>query len=265
MALVQISFHSNVLQKGTNFIAAMPTDPQQWHLENNKHYDRPMKTLYLLHGYNGNEWDWMCNSKVMDVAMHYNMAVIMPAGDNHFYVNGEGTGSQYGEFTGRELVEFTRKTLHLSERREDTYVGGFSMGGFGGLHTALEYPENFSKGFGLSSAWIVNELKDKEPGYSNPVADYAYYRRVFGPFDKLKDNENNLEQLVLNYKKDGREIPGLFMACGTEDFLLMPNRAFRDFLIGEGVPVSYHEGPGSHDFGFWNEYLWKACEWLMEE
>jgi enterochelin esterase-like enzyme len=47
------------------------------------------------------------------------------------------------------------------------------------------------------------------------------------------------------------------MACGTEDFLLEPNRAFHKFLQDQGVPHTYEEGPGIHDMRFWQEWAGK--------
>ena len=53
------------------------------------------------------------------------------------------------------------------------------------------------------------------------------------------------------------------MACGTQDYLLRHNRKFYEFLVGEGVDVTYRESPGSHDWTFWNEYLEPAVLWML--
>ena len=63
----------------------------------------------------------------------------------------------------------------------------------------------------------------------------------------------------------GEAIQPIFMACGTEDFLLEKNRQFRDFLKEQGVDVAYHEGPGIHDWKFWNEYLEPGVRWMLGE
>ena len=55
------------------------------------------------------------------------------------------------------------------------------------------------------------------------------------------------------------------MACGTEDFLIEPNRQFRDFLHQQGVPVEYAESPGVHDWAFWNQYIEPAILWMLKE
>ena len=55
----------------------------------------------------------------------------------------------------------------------------------------------------------------------------------------------------------GVKLPEIFMACGTEDFLLQRNREFHQFLQDQGVPHTYEEGPGIHDMRFWQEWAGK--------
>ncbi len=263
MALVQVNFFSGALMKITTFHMILPNDAPPEMIMENKNYERPMKTLYLLHGFSGNTIDWMMGSLVQEMALKYNLAIVMPSGDNSFYLNGRGTGYAYETFTGVELVGYCRKTFGLSDKKEDTYIGGLSMGGFGAIHTGLKYPETFGKMFGLSSALIVNEIKGMKHGMKNDIADYDYYERTFGNLDELGTSENNPEYLVSERRKKGEIIQPIFMACGTEDFLLNENHGFRDFLVKEGVNVTFMESPGIHDWKFWNEYLEPAVQWLL--
>ncbi|MNO08549.1 hypothetical protein D3C81_2312620 [compost metagenome] len=55
------------------------------------------------------------------------------------------------------------------------------------------------------------------------------------------------------------------MACGTEDFLLRENREYHAFLKDQGIEHTYVEGPGTHDWNFWNEYIEKAFKWMLSE
>ena len=55
------------------------------------------------------------------------------------------------------------------------------------------------------------------------------------------------------------------MACGTEDFLINENRDYHNFLLNNGVDVTYEEGPGTHDWTFWDSYMEKALNWLPLE
>ena len=98
------------------------------------------------------------HSQVCDFARKYNVAIFMPSGENGFYVNHEGTNEHFGDFVGKELMEFVTSRFGLSTKKEDHFVMGISMGGFGALHTGLAYPENFSKIAALSSALILYEI-----------------------------------------------------------------------------------------------------------
>ena len=129
------------------------------------------------------------------------------------------------------------------------------------------HPEIFGKIFALSSALIVNQIAGLKPETQDPalMLDFDYYERCFGNLDQLKNSENDPEFLVTKHLQGGSRIPEIYMACGTEDFLLKENREFRDFLIQNNVMPDYHESQGIHDWKFWNQYLEPAIEWLTQE
>lgn len=64
------------------------------------------------------------------------------------------------------------------------------------------------------------------------------------------------------YEKDGIPFPHMYLACGLDDPLLPPNRKFRDTMQKLGVDVTYEEGPGAHEWDFWNRYIKKVLDWL---
>ena len=69
--------------------------------------------------------------------------------------------------------------------------------------------------------------------------------------------------LYRKLKADGKPLPQIYMACGTEDPLLAANRKMRDFLRGEGADLRYEEGPGIHDWSFWNPRATEGIEWFL--
>lgn len=263
MAIIQNDFFSRSLARVTGFYMVLPNDMIPEMVGENEHYKRATKTLYLLHGYSGNNRDWLLGSLVQQLSAKYNLAIVMPSGDNSFYLDGKGTGKAYCQYTGKELVEYVRKTYGLSDQREDTLVGGLSMGGFGAIHTGLYFPDTFSKVIALSSALIIHNIENMQEDTKDGVADYDYYTSVFGELSKLGDSVNNPEYLVRALKQEGKSMPSIYMACGSEDFLIEPNRAFHKFLQEEQVDVTYTESPGVHDWSFWNQYLEPGIEWAL--
>lgn len=265
MAVLSINYFSKALSKAAEFQMVFPNDLPPEMTVNNPAYHRGMKTFYLLHGFSGNSKDWLMGSSIQDVAVKYNLAVVMPSGDNSFYLDGKGTGRAYGKFVGEELVEYVRNTFHLSDKKEDTYIGGYSMGGFGAIHTGFAYPETFGGIFALSSALIIHAIKGIQEGFEDGMADYDYYRYIFGNLDVVEDSRNNPEVLVKDLLANKVNTPRLYMACGTEDFLIENNREFHQYLKGKNFKdMRYEEGKGAHDWGFWDAYLEPAVSWLLD-
>lgn len=263
MAFLNGTFYSKALSRPVHYTAVLCND-NAFGTEGNPHYDRPTKAVYLLHGYSGCDTDWFTNAPLGDLANKYNVNFFMPACENSFYLDRTETGAKYATFAGEEFVEYTRKTFGLSDKREDTFIGGLSMGGFGALHTAFAYPETFSKILALSSAIITYGLNMFKPGTDNGMANYEYYHTVFGDFDKIDTSVNNPEYLVKKLIEDKKELPDIYMACGTEDFLLEPNKRFKAFLDENKVPVTFFTGPGIHDFVFWRAQLEAGLEWAFK-
>ena len=227
--------------------------------ETNKKY----KTLYLLHGYGGNQDDWLTSSNIRALADQYGIAVVMPSGENSFYVDGPAAGTRWGEMVGKELVEFTRRMFLLSDKREDTFIGGLSMGGFGAARLGSYYPGTFGKIFSLSGAFIVDDIAGKKEGYTDGVGDYYYYCHTFGDLKQVKDSAKDPFWCMKQAVNSDHHI-NMYMACGEDDFLVEQNRHFTDQLGTLDMELEYLETPGIHDWKFWNEQLEPAIRWLLK-
>ena len=221
----------------------------------------PFKTLYLLHGIFGDETDWVCGTRLQSWAQDRNLAVVMPAGENSFYVDNPRASRLYGTYIGKELVDFTRRTFPLSAKREDTFIGGLSMGGFGAIVNGLQNPETFGAVCALSSALILDSMMENKEYTDFLMTNKGYYESVFGDLDQVRGSDMDYDALAEKVAKEPVK-PRFYMACGTEDGLIGVNRAFRDHLQGLGFDVTYEEGPGVHDWYFWDKYILKAMEWL---
>ncbi len=263
MSFINVDFYSDSLRRVVSFSVILPNDRGEGIKEVNEHYRRPMKTLFLLHGYAETHKAWVNNSSVFEIANDLNMAVVLPSGENSFYLDGQGVGRAFGTYVGKELVDYVGRTFNLSTKREDLFILGLSMGGFGALHVGLKNNNTFSKIGALSSALIIHGIKGMKKGESNHVADYDYYSLVFGDLDKVVESDKNPETLVKNIIKNNEVMPEMLVACGTEDFLLEENRVFNRFLTENKVEHLYYESKGGHDHKFWNEYLEISLKWFL--
>lgn len=265
MATISVDFFSVSLHQFTSFKLILPNDLPPQMCAANPHFQRPAKTLILLHGFSGMDTDWLLNSQISQLAVMYNLNVVCPCGNNSFYLDGPETGRKYGTFVGKELMGYISRTFGLSSKREDVYIGGFSMGGFGAIHSALAFPEQFSKVLSFSSALIQHNIEKMTPGFEDSIANYDYYRLVFGAPEKMATSPNNPEYLLKELQKQGKALPDIFMCIGTEDFLYEDNQLFRQFLTERKVPFQYHECPGMHDFTTVGKFLEQALKFLVED
>ncbi len=260
MALIQCNFFSQSLMRTVPIQVVLPTDKMVFPGQAQPQ-EKPLKTLYLLHGIFGNYTDWVSGTRLQSWAQDRDLCVVMPSGDNSFYVDNERSSARYGSFIGKDLVEFTRKSFPLSRKREDTFIGGLSMGGFGSIVNALQNPETFGAVCALSSALILDSMMENKEYTDFLMTNRGYYESVFGDLSKVRGGRNDYDALAEQVAKTGPK-PKFYMACGTEDGLIGPNRAFKDHLTALGYDVTWEEGPGIHDWYFWDTYILKAMEWL---
>ena len=261
MALLQINMLSRSLMRTVPVTVVLPADKM---IDFNAPLlpEKKYPTLYLLHGIFGSTLDWLSSTCIERYATEHDLCVVMPSGDNSFYVDRPGANQNYGEFVGQELVELTRRMLPLSRERKDTFIGGLSMGGFGALRNGLKYPETFSAIVALSAALQTDSI----PGWddTNPIfmLRRGYAQECFGDLDALHASDKHPKHLVDELAASGKEFPAIYMACGESDSLLPNNRDFAAYLKAHNAPLTYEEGPGGHEWPFWDAYIQKALDWL---
>lgn len=255
MALVQVDFISEKLKRTVTINAIIPVD------KNTGQTKEKLKTLYLLHGIFGNYTDWVCGTRIQRWAQDHDLAVIMPSGENKFYVDNEMSHEYFSQFIGEELVQITRAMFPLSHLREDTFIAGLSMGGYGALINGLKYHQTFGYIGALSAALLLDDFIQAKDGEDVPyIMKRSYLTSVFGDLTKLKGSDKDYKALI--EKIDIQDVPAIYMTCGTEDSLLPQNRDYRDFLKAHYIPVTYEEGPGGHEWDFWDCYIQRVLEWL---
>lgn len=256
MAIITANYFSDALRKKVTYRAIIPeTYKRKQGTSKSVKYLYP--TLYLLHGYTGDQNVWLEFSTIRQIAEEYEIAVIMPAGENSFYFDSP-IGPQFSTFIGQELVEKTRTLFPLSLKREDTLLVGTSMGGYGALLNGLLYKNTFGyvgsfSGVILSASPEVNEGSAKIP---IPILQTVVES------GEWKDLPPELDLLQLFDKKGKSSVSQkLFLSCGTEDYLYRENSFFHRYLENKHIAHFYFEGPGEHNWPFWNHVLKIFMEW----
>lgn len=261
MALLQINLLSRSLMRTVPVTVVLPVDKMT-------DFNAPLlpekkyPTLYLLHGIFGSTLDWLPGTCIERYATEHDLCVVMPSGDNSFYVDRPGANQNYGEFVGQELVELTRRMLPLSRERKDTFIGGLSMGGFGALRNGLKYSETFSAIVALSAALETDSMPKRDNSHPVFMQKRSYAEECFGDLNALLTSDKHPKHLVDELTAAGKDVPAIYMACGESDSLLPHNRDFAAYLEAHNLPVTFEEGPGGHEWPFWDAYIQKALDWL---
>ena len=216
------------------------------------------KTLYLLHGMSDDEGTWMRRTSIERYAEEKGLAVVMPDGGLGWYTD-MYRGLAWFKFISGELPALCRRFFPiLSDKREDTYIGGNSMGGYGALKCALRAPRTFSRVISLSGA-----LDAADTAINNTVpATRRYWEDVFGPAEDVSGSENDLFAAATALT-DPALRPRVYMWCGTEDFLYAQNIRMRDHLRALGYDLMYEESPGDHQWRHWDKKIADALNWLL--
>lgn len=217
------------------------------------------KVLYLLHGIYGSHVDWVNGTKLQRWAEEKNIVVIMPAGENKFYVDIPEIQDYFGKFIGDELPRLMKRLLPISLKREDTFIGGLSMGGYGALRNGLKYSETFG---GIAALSCGDPLEDS---LVNNLMGDAFAKMVFGPSDKVKNSDKCIEYLILENSKNKKINQKIFLACGLQDKLLRTTQSLKTKFLNAKYELEYHETEGGHDWDFWNSQIKNVIDWIESE
>lgn len=262
MAVIKVTYQSYYLRRNISFCAYIPTNSINRAKENIPEQENGYKTLYLLHGYGGNDTDFLNVPELQEQFQKNQLACIFPSGENTFYLEDIDKGENFSALIGEELVKVTRSMFRLSERREDTYIGGISMGGYGAMINGLRYADTFSKIISLSGAYIEINIADKGDFIPDDISDARYQQRIFGDPRKLKLTDKDPRYCIQQHLKSGIKLPDIYLVCGEDDFLIEPNRKLHDFMARNQVEHYYEEGEGMHDWNYWRRHLAASIQWL---
>ena len=259
MAFIEMSYMSNALQRTVPLRIVTPADKV---LEGGYAFKpgAKFKLLVLLHGYHGSYVDWTNATRIQKWAETNEFMVVMPSGDNQMYVDSIIPGNDYGKMIGEEIPTFMRTAFPVSDRREDTFLAGLSMGGFGTLRNGLKYNEVFSHLVVLSGG--VKFFFDLDDVDKNDVG-YKRFDKLLGGMEAAKNSDNNplwcAKDLMERHKADPSvPIPRIYMSGGTEDSIYEGSVMTRDYLRELGYDVTWDEGPGEHAWTYWDPQLQKV-------
>lgn len=220
----------------------------------NKKMGNKHPTLYLLHGLSDDHTIWTRRTSIERYVAELGLAVVMPQVHHSFYTDME-YGNRYWTFLTEELPSVAKSFFPLSDKREDNFVAGLSMGGYGAFKWALRYPEKFAAAASLSGA------VDMATRIEKPTEGYDPFKLIYGDKD-ITDTADDLLWLLEQGDRKDELKPILYQACGTEDFLYEANMKFKKACEQTSYHLTTDIGPGDHNWAYWDDKIQDVLKWL---
>ncbi len=213
------------------------------------------QTLWILHGYAGNFMEWPQYSAIEKLAMLNKFAVVSVDGDNSFY-NDMPNGDSYYTYITEELPAFLRKHFPLSDKREDNFIAGLSMGGYGASKIGFSNPDKYCA-VGIFSSGPADIL-------NNPFEGMLDMSHNFKEGDLEPGKTNDIWGNFLKLKDSGYPMPLIYDACGKQDFAHKWYEEFKEFVEKNGMSdcVTFEDWDGVHDWTFWDTAVHKFVDLL---
>ena len=242
MAYFHGSVYSENLGMATNVHAIIPQD------------GRKNKVLYLLHGICEDASAWPRYSRIECHAIERGWTVIMPDGARSFYLD-MAYGANYFSYVTDELPGICANIFGIKHKREETFIAGLSMGGYGAMKCALSRPDVYGGGASFSGSLNMGKRLNQ---------DNARWKKetcaTYGEGGQFADGDNIFELI----KKVGglrpEERPRILLTCGASDGFLQESLTAAELLTQYGFVFKYMEWDGGHEWGFWD----KSAQYAMD-
>lgn len=256
MAHLRCDFYSDALGLSTTMTVLLPEVAKTQVGMPGGAGAEPPPVLYLLHGLSDDDTTWLRRTSIERYVAPLGLAVVMPQVHRSFYSD-QAYGGAYWTFLSEELPELISRFFRVSQRREDTFVAGLSMGGYGAFKWALSQPERFAAAASFSGVMdlrALEALRQTRPNEGDP----KLFERIFGS-DPIPDSADLFSLLA---ELDPGRLPALYLGCGTEDFLVDGNRKFAAAAADAQVPLTTSFVPGEHEWGLWDAEIQLVLDWL---
>jgi len=212
---------------------------------------RTYPVLYLLHGFSDDASGWTAVGRahvILDNLIAQGkakpMIVVMPLGYGAPEVVSRGFASfrdvslrqrnfeKFREALLSEVIPQVETAYRVSRGRNSRAIAGLSMGGAESLFTGLNYVDRFAWIGAFSSGGLSEDFNADFPALDAEATT---------------------------------QLRRLWIACGTSDFLIAPNRKFRDWLKSKGIQHTTIETPGAHTWMVWRRNLAEFASLLFRE
>lgn len=224
------------------------TLPDEYYRDSARHFP----VLLLLHGTDGTENDWLDAGGLADASV--------PDGDLPFIIVTPGAGNSWYVDNGSvawetalvdDLLPAIDARFRTIQGRAGRAIAGLSMGGYGAMHLALRYPDQFAAVASLSGALYSPD----DPLTEDDIADF---HGAFGdPFDPDLFARQSVYTDLSELPSDATP-PRVYLASGGRDQYGFDVSAMRLYqaLKEHNVPATLVvRADYDHGWQFWHDDL----------
>jgi len=211
----------------------------------------PTETLpvvILLHGVYGSAWSWpMCagvhlkTNELIQKGELPPMIIAMPSdglwGDGSAYL--PLANYNFEKWIANDVPDALIEGIKYAKKESPLFISGLSMGGFGALRIGAKYAPKFRAISGHSSITSLPQIKF-----------FAEETLKLYAQDNITD-----EDVFETFLQHRHHLPPVRFDCGTNDLLINYNRSLHKKLEKEGVPHTYEEYPGGHEWSYWSKHI----------
>lgn len=266
---------------------------------------RRYPVAYYLHGYGGDETNWVRLGH-LDAAMDSliaaggpEMIVVMPDGDDSWYTTWNTMGDysacerdttrqeaassfcvpwpHYDDYIARDVVRHVDSVYRTMPDRAHRAIAGLSMGGYGAVELALQYPDVW-----CAAASHSGTLQLMYAG-PHPYAGRDVYATSMEQLEQASGGAwRSLHQALGNDTAAWRsrdpltrverlkaarpaQMPAIYFDVGRDDPYVDQDRAFDAGLTLLHVPHEYHEYPGTHTWDYWSAHVRQSLAWIAKQ
>lgn len=207
------------------------------------------KVLYLLHGLSDDGSAWQRFTSLETLAAAYGLVVVMPSAGRSFYTD-QPNGQKYFTYLTDELPRYLGDVFGLKPSREDTFIAGNSMGGYGAIKAALLHPGLYAAAASFSGVLtlaVMNAIPD------DPRREE--FGLLFGDLDQLAGGVHDPAAWLQRAARDPALLPRLYVYVGRQEDIYPLSGMFHAACQSLGVASEYYEEDGKHDWFLWDRHI----------
>ena len=255
-AYFHCNFYSEILKMCVDVSVLLPDQDRKRQFTKKTYIPVKYQTLYLLHGFSGDYMSYLRTSNIELYADEHQIMVVMPSVYNSAYTNMK-YGLDYFTYVSEELIDFIQRTFPSSGKREDNFVAGMSMGGYGAYKLGLSCPNKFCAIGGVAGSYHA------EYRYQGKVTTVSTLcEGLYGDPPQIIPEKHDIFTILRNLKEQGKEIPRLYTCCGTEDRRYQDSVDLKKFANSLRIELEFEDGPGKHDAAFFEKSIVKILNWM---